>query len=61
MFITNLYSYIYGFISLTNQNELYVTIELLNQHSEITHLIISFQLGQIFIILKIQNFGGIVF
>ena len=44
MLITNLYLYNYAFISLTNQNGLYETIEFLNQHSEITHHIIFFQL-----------------
>jgi adenosine 3'-phospho 5'-phosphosulfate transporter B2 len=65
MFITNLYSCIYTFVSLLNQNEFYETIEFLNQHSDITHhvvlLSITSAIGQIFIFLTIQNFGALVF
>ena len=65
MFITNLYSVLYTFISLIRAGELSETIEFLNGHADITlHialLSVTSAIGQIFIFVTIQKFGALVF
>ena len=65
MFITNLYSVLYTFISLVKENELGETIEFLQEHKDITrHIVllsITSAIGQIFIFVTIQKFGALVF
>ena len=65
MFMTNLYSCLFTFISLINQGELEETILFISNHSDITsHLVylsIASAIGQIFIFVTIQRFGALVF
>lgn len=65
MFITNLYSCLYTFISLWSQDQLKESIKFMFQHSDITgHIVllsIASAIGQIFIFITIQKFGALVF
>jgi adenosine 3'-phospho 5'-phosphosulfate transporter B2 len=65
MFITNLYSCVFTFVSLWSNSELGESVKFLSEHSGITHhiglLSLTSAIGQIFIFVTIQNFGALVF
>lgn len=65
MFMTNLYSCLFTFVSLIYQNEFDETVEFISKHSDITsHLVylsLASAIGQIFIFVTIQKFGALVF
>jgi len=65
MFITNLYSCVFTFVSLWTNSELQETVNFLSEHSGITRhialLSLTSAIGQIFIFVTIQNFGALVF
>jgi adenosine 3'-phospho 5'-phosphosulfate transporter B2 len=65
MFMTNLYSCLFTFVSLLSQGELNETIEFMKEHSDITYhlcyLSLASAIGQIFIFVTIQRFGALVF
>jgi solute carrier family 35 (adenosine 3'-phospho 5'-phosphosulfate transporter), member B2 len=65
MFITNVYSCLFTFLSLIQHNELAESIEFLSNHSDISfHLFLlslTSAIGQVFIFVTIQKFGALVF
>jgi adenosine 3'-phospho 5'-phosphosulfate transporter B2 len=65
MFMTNLYSCLYTFLSMTYQGEFFDTIRFVQTHDEIMdHVLLlsmASAIGQIFIFMTIQKFGALVF
>ena len=65
MFMTNFYSCMYTFVSLSYQGQIFETIDFIQTHSMITEhiflLSMASAIGQIFIFITIQKFGALVF
>jgi solute carrier family 35 (adenosine 3'-phospho 5'-phosphosulfate transporter), member B2 len=65
MFMTNLYSCLFTFISLLYRGQFFSTFTFINEHSDVFNHIVwlsmASAIGQVFIFITIQKFGAFVF